>query len=515
MVASCFVVLSELDAQVAPQSLHGSNVPSDGPMVIKRQQLELFVDDYLIQSHAGLQRRLHQPTKDERGAKPILSLSDVGITASGTLEANGTILYDARLRKYVMFALMFRTPWDGWDKTQLFRFTSSDGLHWTVGDDGSPQPVFPRTREELRDPQSGTYASNVDLCSFIYDANDPEAPYKGWLWFANMGELEGLYYVSSRDGLAWQRGPLVTGIHDFAIKQDGWELFGAGDVTTVSFDPLTSRYLALIKLANKTPIGPGNRQRCRAFLFVDRLDQRIDPKRLQRVDLVPPVAARDGDLPWDEYYACTAWRYGSIWLGGLKVWHGGGDYSYSAAGCAFIKLMSSRDGLDWDKVPFLNDENTQGVWIANGTEGGNSGANDGGYMTEFSQGPLRIGDELIYYYGSSSWGKNHPRGVRVTGGGIFRARLRPDGFVSVSAGQLTTKPLLLEGDDLFVNAVGPLEVSVLKGGQLVATARVQGDSLRHRVTYDGKSLRVLAGGAAVQLRFAVKPGGLLYSFTTR
>jgi len=24
-------------------------------------------------------------------------------------------------------------------------------------------------------------------------------------------------------------------------------------------------------------------------------------------------------------------------------------------------------------------------------------------MTEFSNAPLRIGDELIYYYGSSSW----------------------------------------------------------------------------------------------------------------
>jgi hypothetical protein len=43
--------------------------------------------------------------------------------------------------------------------------------------------------------------------------------------------------------------------------------------------------------------------------------------------------------------------------------------------------------------------------------GGNAGKNDGGYLTEFSQGPLRIGDELIYYYGCSSYGKNHAQNV--------------------------------------------------------------------------------------------------------
>ena len=44
-------------------------------------------------------------------------------------------------------------------------------------------------------------------------------------------------------------------------------------------------------------------------------------------------------------------------------------------------------------------------------------------MAEFSNPPLRIGDELIYYYGCSSWGKNQPRPYRVSGGGIFRRPL--------------------------------------------------------------------------------------------
>ena len=95
-------------------------------------------------------------------------------------------------------------------------------------------------------------------------------------------------------------------------------------------------------------------------------------------------------------------------------------------------------------MPFNNDAGTPEVFIPNGPEGGNHGQNDGGYMSEFSQGPLRIGDELIYYYGCSSYGKNHPRDVRISGGGIFRARLRLDGFVSIDGGTLTTRPLRFE-----------------------------------------------------------------------
>jgi len=41
-----------------------------------------------------------------------------------------------------------------------------------------------------------------------------------------------------------------------------------------------------------------------------------------------------------------------------------------------------------------NDAGEPEVFIPNGREGDNGGRNDGGYMSMFSQGPLRIGDEL-------------------------------------------------------------------------------------------------------------------------
>jgi hypothetical protein len=182
-----------------------------------------------------------------------------------------------------------------------------------------------------------------------------------------------------------------------------------------------------------------------------------------------------------------------------------------------MKLVCSRDGLHWHKVPFKNEDGIPEVWVPNGKEGGNDARNDGGYMTEFSNAPLRIGDELIYYYGSSSWGKNHPRHYRVSGGGVFRARLRPDGFVSVDGGTLTTRPLSFEGNEMTINGVGPIEVAVLTlSGESLGTATVKGDSLAHKVSFGGQSLRQVAGENPVRLRFAVgggDQGGRLYSFT--
>jgi hypothetical protein len=223
-------------------------------------------------------------------------------------------------------------------------------------------------------------------------------------------------------------------------------------------------------------------------------------------------------MPTDEYYSSTAWRYGSLWLGGLRIWHSRDDYPYSAAGCAFMKLLVSRDGLHWKKVPFKNDEGHAEVFLANGAEGGSDARNDGGYMTEFSNAPLRIGDELVYHYGSSSWGKNHPRPYRVSGGGIFRARLRPDGFVSVDRGQLVTRRLKFEGRELAVNAVGPVTVEVVSAGEntfkSIAKADITGDSLAHKVAFDGsRSLRDAAPGGVAQLRFTIGKGGAFYSFT--
>lgn len=482
------------------------------PLEIKGGEAQLFVDDYLIASETNVKRTLHQPKKDDGGNVPVIALDKEVGEVGATLEANGTIVYDPRLRKYVMFAIGFWPSLSGSERVRLFRFTSADAMNWVKGDDGTPQ----RIHFDLKDAASGQSATNIDLFSCFYDTTDVDYPYKGWLYFSNWGDLEGVYYVRSKDGRTWERGRMIARGNIRKIQQDGRFLEGPGDVTTFYHDAVSNRFLGLIKFTTPKEVEHKSRLRSRAYAFFNKLDEPFDMNAIKRVELVPPAAEVNGDMPHDEYYASTAWRYESLWLGGLKVWHGGGDHSYSAAGSAFYKLAVSRDGVHWKKVQFPNDSGVPEVFIANGPEGGSNGRNDGGYMTEFSQGPLRIGNELIYYYGSSSYGKNHAKNIRVTGGGIFRARLRPDGFVSVDGGTLVTKPLKFKGQELLINGIGPISVEVLDtDGKSLAVETVKGDSLQHRIRFKGKSLGLIAKKGVAQLRFTVEEGGQLYSFTVR
>jgi hypothetical protein len=354
------------------------------------------------------------------------------------------------------------------------------------------------------------------LFSCYFDSADAAYPYKGWLYFANWGnDLEGTYFMRSADGKVWERGALITdayaGENDTSyreIRHGNRVLRGPGDVTVFSPDPATGRFLGLFKFYSPEPLRNGNLLRSRAYLFLDGIDRRVDLEGLQTAELVPAGTEANGDMPLDEYYGSTAWRYESVWLGGLKVWHPGDDYSYSAAGSAFLKLLVSRDGLNWSKVAFPNNEGIPEVFIPNGEPGGNGGRNDGGYMTEFSQGPLRIGSELIYYYGASSFGKQD-----IAGGGIFRARLRLDGFVSVDAGALTTKPLRFAGRDLVINSDGPVTIDVIdEGGVVLGSAETSGDSLDHPVSFAGQALGDLAPRGETRLRFSVGERAHLYSF---
>jgi hypothetical protein len=485
------------------------------PIQIASGVAQLFIDDFIIDSQTNITRTLHQPKKDNDGNTPILAFDNEYGDYRATLEANGTIIYDTRLKKYVLFALGFSSHFPGppSEKIRIYRFTSPDAMNWVKGGDGTPQ----RIHFDLKDAASGTSARNTDLFSCYYDARDPAHPYKGWLHFSNWSDgREGIYYVRSLDGIVWERVRQITISGSHEIQQDGRTLSGPGDVTTFYHDPVTDRFVGSFRFSSPQGVGPENKNRLRAkaFLFLDKLDEPVDMNRIQRVGLVPAGAAANGDLPYDEYYSATSWRYESLWLGGLKVWHSGGNYPYSAAGCAFLKLIVSRDGLHWTKVPFVNEAGHAEVFIPNGREGGNNGQNDGGYLTEVSNPPLRIGDELIYYYGCSSYGKNHPDNIRVSGGGIFRAHLRPDGFVSVDGGTLTTKSLRWEGKDLFVNGVGPITVSVLNAqGETIGISTVSDDSLRHRVTFKGKLLEQIAPQRVGRLKFTVTEKGRLYSFT--
>jgi hypothetical protein len=501
---SVLVLLAGASVFAAP----GGRNAADDPVRVEAGEPQLFVDDFLIATQNGLERTLHGPVKEQGGNVPVLEAPP-----GSTYIAYGSIVRDPKLDAYVM--LFFQRGRGG----GLRRYTSRDGLAW----ENTPEPDRSRVGFHVPvQPEEGYRdRGGFDLFSFCHDAADAAAPYKGWVYLANYGlDREGIYYTWSRDGVAWEVGRQVVSAYAgegdttcTRIRQDGKTVWGPGDVTLMAPDPRTGTFLGLFKFYDpRRNVASGVRSR--AYLKLNRLDEPVDLARFDHVELLPPLHDNGADSRHDEFYASTAWRYGPLWLGELKVIHFEGDYAWSKAGAAFMKLLVSRDGTRWKKVPFRNEWGFQEVYIPNGIEGGNGGRNDGGYMSMFSQGPLRIGDELVIYYSSTSWGRSVlPVEQRVKGGGIFRARLRVDGFVSVDAGSLTTRPLAFDGRDLFLNSRGVVRVAALDaGGRTLGEGQVDGDSIRNPVRFGGKSLRDLAPTGPVCLTFTVEPYGRLYSF---
>ena len=94
---------------------------ADEPVIhIKAGQSQLFIDDELIESQIDVRRTLHQPTKDNGGNKPLIAARK----GEGIL-AYGTIVFDARLNKYVMIAQDF-------PGRKMLRATSTDGMNWSA-----------------------------------------------------------------------------------------------------------------------------------------------------------------------------------------------------------------------------------------------------------------------------------------------------------------------------------------------------------------------------------------------
>jgi len=333
---------------------------------VKKGVAQLFVDDVLIESQTDLKRTLHQPVKDRGGNWPVIAV-DPGTA----IQAWGSIVYDPKIEKYVMFLLL-----RGQGKPQIHQATSKDGLNW---DQNHASQLIPVTVDMNIEPEPG-YESRMgfDLFTCYYNKKAPEYPYQGWLFYSNCGlNREGIYFVRSRDGRQWERGRQIcsafAGKGDTTcrtIQQDGKTVQGPGDVTLFSYDEQQDRFLGIFKFFRDTPgQKKANGYRSRAYLWLDRLDEPVDTNRIEHIALLPAGAQKNGDTPYDEYYASTAWRYGSLWLGGVKVHHARGHYPYSAPGCCFMKLAVSRDGLTWKKVPFNNDVGIPEVFIPNGPQG--------------------------------------------------------------------------------------------------------------------------------------------------
>jgi len=456
MLEGGLLLLVTLSVMVAGMALAAGE-----ELVAVTSERQLLVDDFLIASAEGLTRRFHQPVKYE--GNPVLTPSHPW---EGTaLFLNGSVLRDPETGLLRMYYCTYETPgaFLGLPRVSFVCLAQSqDGVHWD-------KPFLHNVT--IKGSDENNIVTEWPCCDLLQVTYDPHDPDSRRLWKLSVFQYDPRvweYDTAAREGRTWE-GPKPShmgvclywspdGLHHWVEGPKG-VIPGAGDVTIAGWDAKRGKYVAYVKTGHEG-------KRARALAESEDFVNWPEPKLILHADEQDPEDV--------ELYSMEGWPYESLWLGYVRTFHAKTTYNVDT------QLVYSRNGVDWSRTP------GRPVFLPNGPEG----AWDRGYHTMSNNPPLRMGDELWIYYGST----NNTKKERPYVGGVGIAKLRVDGFASVDAGEeegvLTTRPLVLKGTRLCVNADA-------RGGQM--TVEVVGTDGRASPGYEGEACRAITGDVPRQV----------------
>lgn len=467
--------------------LEPENIPAVIPVNVGRQ---LFVDDFLIESMDGLERRWYQARK--YSGNPILKAeTELELNAAGNPGASakdGGVYWD---EKEAVFKMWYEA---GWLNTMAYA-TSRDGLKWerpSLGV-GKLNQILPG------------YVPNSSGVVVDYDAPEYER-YK--IFFrppnANADRSTG-YAAISADGIHWNN-----------IVKTGPE----GDRSTMFYNPFRKKYVFSLRHGGGLSPAPYGRNRwyreCSNFLSGALWTTR-NVVYWCSADVLDEPDPAVGITP--ELYNVNAVAYESVMLGMLQIFLGPQNADCQAQGIpkrTDLKVAFSRDGFHWSRP----DDRTSFIPSSGGS------AWDKGYVQSVGGICSVVGDQLRFYYIGFRGDETRPGtgyGMHAHGAtGI--AVLRRDGFCSLSAdatGSVTTRPLTYDGAYLFVNvdsSKGALKAEVLDADGNVLTGysaddceSVSVDSTIQRISWKKNDGIGQFAGQPVRLRF-ILDNAHLYSF---
>ena len=226
------------------------------------------------------------------------------------------------------------------------------------------------------------------------------------------------------------------------------------------------------------------------------------------------------DPPQTQFYGMGVTAYGSYELGTLWMYHTDpDDFEWSKmSGLEEAELAYSRSGWAWHRAaqgtPFI--------------PSGGPAEWDRGNLQCASQ-PVFLNEEIRYYFAASE--QRHIRGWErlVRHGGLGIARLKPDRFVALTAGdqpaELLTFMFDLPSTDLFVNADiaqnGSVRVALLDlaanaidGYELADCEAITGDALNHRVRWRGIGQSAAPVGQRARLRVEARNARVFSIYAT-
>ena len=436
----------------------------------------LFIEDSIVDEMFNTSKTLNQPIK--YAGNPILRPSQPWEHNVGFL---GTVLKDDS-------SGLIKTWYQNWidNNYRVGYATSLNGIHWDKPECG----IFNIGGVDTNQVLASGCTPNV-----IYEPNEPnpEKRYKMLFWDYDMW----LTQQTSSGSVAFS----ADGIH-WTQHENNPVLHHTGDTHSVyGWDPNHNCYVAYIR-----PGGPKDRTKYTRVIGRSTSQNFIDWTEPKTV--LEPSASE----PYIEYYAMPVFKYESLYLGLLWVFHVNKEEPKPRrTGTMDIQLTVSKDGINWNKV----DPNNAFIPL------GPPGTYDQG-MLATTNGPIQMGHELWFYHTSTDG--DHGSKFRNSRGSL--AKMRLDGFVSIKANQeqgyITTKPILCHGGDLYINAKtdnGTISVVVLDefgneidGTRIYDSAIFDTDSIEHKVTWRNHVNLNHLKGKNIRLKFYLQSADL-YSFT--
>jgi hypothetical protein len=450
---------------------------------------ELFLDNYRIDSASNVGRVVH----------PADKLPQPVLRAEYPWESSAYI-YGSVYKIGKTYRMWYTATNDVAPGYFLCYAESTDGRHWVkpLGRGNVGYKDIPASQTNIVMPGGGTVA---------YNPSAPTARRYALLNFQTgvVNQTLGYYAWFSPDGYTWTRGQEAPVLLD-------------GDVSNVTWDARTQRYIATIKKRMFTSRTPGIYDRS-AFISTSKdFLSWTAPQLAVSGDYADDGAAEAMNGLEGQIYGMPVLSYESTYIGVpwvLLI----SDYVTGAAkaagdGPVLPEIASSRDLVTWERPvrdPILTP--------------GQPGAWDDG--TLYTASDVIVDDKTIsMYYGGFNVGHGGPvvgdpdRAVQVGQTGL--ATWRRDGFVSLTnasipgtgdPGVVTTKPVAFTGTDLHVNAVvrhgGSLRVEVLDaatgtpipGYTAAQSTAMSGDQLDAKVGWSGGKTLADFAGQQVQLRF--------------
>ena len=470
---------------------------SGEPLVTLSQQRQLFLDDYLVGSMTNIKRTIH-PAQKYHG-NPVLWPCEPWEPKLGVLY--GSVIQDDG--KYKM-----------WYKAGMGvgYAESTDGIRWVkprldlVKINGVRTNLLFLKREKFKGPES--LPTFWELFGVHKDEQDPDSSRRYKMGFLSIirpyeGPRRDPFHPTDRRGLGVAGSS--DGIHWKLIDAFATEAICDGD-THWMFDVSREKYILYGRTKKTLPEVQA------AWSNYDWYEQYHSGRAVARLESsdflnwdftepasAPVVMAADiNDQPGTEIYSMMVFRYESLYIGLVQVFHARPEACYLD-----VQLAASHDSVNFTRVgarsPFI--------------PVGPIGSWDRFNHSLANNPPILVGDELRFYYGGRTY-RHSPYKGEDTGpgsGGIGFATIKRDRFVSLQAsfdgGEILTKPLRLLGSNLHLNAKSDfgeilVEALDLAGNGIAKSKPIRSDSLDIVIDWKYGDLKDLS--APVVLRFTLK-----------